>query len=162
MLLLEVIITIHSLSTVGDIPPHPGAEVPPVTYFLAKTDPESYSIQDLARDGTTTWDGVRNAQALAVIRSMRPGDSLLIYHSMGKAAIVGLAEVTSVPRVDPADEKLWVVGVRYVSTFADPVTLAEIKGTGQFDEWALVRQSRLSTMAVPEGFVAWLRHKGML
>ena len=162
MLLLEVIITIHSLSTVGDIPLNPGAEVPPVTYFLAKTDPESYSIQDLARDGTTTWDGVRNAQALAVIRSMRHGDSLLIYHSMGKAAIVGLAEVASLPRPDAEDEKLWVVDVRYIGTFTDPVTLAEIKGTGQFDEWALVRQSRLSTMAVPEGFVAWLRHKGVL
>ena len=162
MLLLEVIITIHSLSTVGDISPSTGAEVPPVASFLAKTDPETYSIQDLARDGTTTWDGVRNAQALAVIRSMRPGDSLLIYHSMGKAAIVGLAEVASLPRPDAEDEKLWVVDVRYVGTFAEPVTLAEIKGTGQFDEWALVRQSRLSTMAVPEGFVAWLRHKGVL
>ena len=57
---------------------------------------------------------------------------------------------------------LWVVDVRYVGTFAEPVTLAEIKGTSQFDDWALVRQSRLSTMAVPEGFVAWLRHKGVL
>jgi len=162
MLPLGLIITIHTLSTVGDIFPAPRAEVPPVSYFLAKTDPESYAIEDLARDGTTTWDGVRNAQALAAIRSMRPGDPLLIYHSMGKAAIVGLAEVTSVPRVDPEDGKLWVVDVRYVGTFAEPVTLAEIKGTSQFDDWALVRQSRLSTMAVPEGFVAWLRHKGVL
>ena len=133
-----------------------------MSYFLAKTDPETYSIQDLARDGTTTWDGVRNAQALAAIRAMLPGDSLLIYHSMGKAAIVGLAEVVSLPRLDAADGKLWVVDVRYVGTFTEPVTLAEIKGTGQFDEWALVRQSRLSTMAAPEGFVAWLRHKGVL
>lgn len=133
-----------------------------MSYFLAKTDPQTYSIEDLARDGITAWDGVRNAQALLAIRAMQPGDGLLIYHSMGHAAIVGLAEVASLPRIDPANEKGWVVDVRYARTLAVPLTLAEIKATHQFDHWSLIRQSRLSTMTVPEDVVIWLRQKGIL
>ncbi len=52
--------------------------------FLAKTDPEIYSIDDLERDGVTTWDGARNAPAIGVIRAMAVGDTVLIYHSMGQ------------------------------------------------------------------------------
>lgn len=133
-----------------------------MAYFLAKTDPESYSIDDLARDGSTVWDGIRNAQALAVVRGMRPDDTLLIYHSMGHAAIVGLAEVASEPRPDPREPKGWVVDVRFVRRLATPITLQEIKATHQFDEWSLIRQGRLSTMPVPEPFVIWLRGKGVL
>ena len=70
-----------------------------MAYFLAKTDPETYSMQDLQRDQETVWDGIRNAEALQAIRSMRPGDEVLIYHSQGEAAIVGLARVASEPRL---------------------------------------------------------------
>ncbi|MGH2510631.1 MAG: EVE domain-containing protein, partial [Ktedonobacteraceae bacterium] len=79
-----------------------------MTYFLAKTDPEAYSMEDLERDQTTIWDGVRNAQAVRVIQSMRPGDDILLYHSMSEAAIVGRARVTSEPRPDPQERKSWV------------------------------------------------------
>jgi|SRR5579859_2316918 len=131
-------------------------------YFLAKTDPATYSIDDLQHDKTTVWDGVRSAAALLVIRAMHPGDEVLIYHSQGEAAIVGLARVTSEPRPDPNDSKSWVVDMTFVRRLAQPVTLREIKESHLFDDWSLVRQSRLSTMHVPENVVAWLKEKKAL
>jgi len=133
-----------------------------MAYFLAKTDPEHYSIDDLERDNTTVWDGVRNAAALLAIRAMRPGDEVLIYHSQGEAAIVGLARVVSEPRPDPNDPKSWVVDMTFERRMTQPVTLREIKESHLFDDWALVRQGRLSTMSVPEDVVAWLREKKAL
>ena len=126
-------------------------------YFLAKTEASVYSISDLARDARTTWDGVRNAQALAAIRTMQPGDRVFIYHSTGESAIVGLAKVASDPRPDPQDPKLTIVDLAFVAKLDPPTTLAEVKGSGLFPDFALVRQSRLSTMAVPEAFVDWVR-----
>jgi len=133
-----------------------------MAYFLAKTDPESYSIEQLEHDQTTTWDGVRNAQAVRVIQSMRPEDQVLIYHSQGEAAIVGLARVISEPRPDSQDSKSWVVDMAFVRRFAQPVTLHEIKESHLFDDWSLVRQGRLSTMSVPENVVMWLKEKKIL
>ncbi len=133
-----------------------------MAYFLAKTDPATYSLAQLEHDSRTTWDGVRNVQALQAIRQMRPGDDLLIYHSQGEAALVGLARVASEPRPDPEDSKSWVVDVEFVRRFATPVTLREIKGSSLFDDWSLIRQSRLSTMSVPESFVQWLKEKNVL
>ncbi|CAA9570125.1 MAG: hypothetical protein AVDCRST_MAG88-2252 [uncultured Thermomicrobiales bacterium] len=130
-----------------------------MAYFLAKTEPDSYSIDDLARDGETVWDGVRNAQAGGVIKAMRPGDIVLIYHSGGASAIVGVAEVVSAPRPDVSDEKSTVVDVRFRAKLDQPVTLREVKASGRFADFVLVRQSRLSTMAVPDEFVAWLREE---
>ena len=133
-----------------------------MAYFLAKTDPATYSIENLERDGTTTWDGVRNAAALQAIRAMRPGDEVLIYHSQGEAAIVGLARVISEPRPDPKDSKSCVVGVAFVRRLEQPVTLREIKESHLFDDWSLVRQGRLSTMGVPDNVIAWLKEKKVL
>jgi predicted RNA-binding protein with PUA-like domain len=133
-----------------------------MTYFLAKTDPDTYSIADLERDGTTVWDGVRNAQAVAVIRTMAPGDRALIYHSGGQAAIVGLAEIVSAPRPDPKEPKSWVVDVRFLRRIEPPVGLREVKETHRFDDWSLVRHSRLSTMPAPDSFIAWLRERDIL
>ena len=128
-------------------------------YFLAKTDPETYSIQDLERQKKTVWDGVKNPQALRAIREMKPGDRVFVYHSSGESQIVGLAEVVSPPRPDPKDAKLTVVDFAFLQRIDPPATLAEIKGTGQFNDWSLVRQSRLSTMPAPDSFVAWMRKK---
>ncbi len=133
-----------------------------MAYFLAKTDPGTYSIDDLERDRTTTWDGVRNAAALQAIRAMRSGDEVLIYHSQGEAAIVGLARVISEPRPDPKDSKSWVVDVAFVRRLEQPVTLREIKESHLFDDWSLVRQGRLSTMGVPDNVIAWLKEKKVL
>ena len=130
--------------------------------FLAKTDPKTYSIDDLEKDKTTVWDGVRNAAALLAIRSMHSNDDLLIYHSQGEAAIVGLARIVSEPRPDPNDPKSWVVDVEFKRRFNRPVTLHEIKESHLFDDWALVRQGRLSTMSVPESVLTWLKEKKVL
>ena len=130
--------------------------------FLAKTDPQTYSIDDLEKDKTTVWDGVRNAAALLAIRSMHSNDDLLIYHSQGEAAIVGLARIVSEPRPDPNDPKSWVVDVEFKRRFNRPVTLHEIKESHLFDDWALVRQGRLSTMSVPESVLTWLKEKKVL
>ena len=133
-----------------------------MAYFLAKTDPKTYSIEDLERDKTTVWDGVRSAAALLAIRAMHPKDEVLIYHSQGEAAIVGLARVVSEPRLDPNDPKSWVVDMVFVRRFSQPITLHEIKESHLFDDWALVRQGRLSTMSVPENVLAWLEEKKAL
>jgi predicted RNA-binding protein with PUA-like domain len=126
-------------------------------FYLAKTDPETYSIQDLARDRKTAWDGVRNPQALRAIQEMRPGDRVFIYHSMGNAAVVGLAKVASDPRPDPRDPKLTVVDFEFLANLEPPTTLRDIKDSGLFADWSLVRQGRLSTMAAPQAFVDWMR-----
>ncbi|QBD77713.1 EVE domain-containing protein [Ktedonosporobacter rubrisoli] len=133
-----------------------------MSYFLAKTDPQTYSLTQLEQDKTTIWDGVRNAEALLAIKAMRPDDAILIYHSGGETAIVGLARVISMPRPDPKDAKSWVVDVEFVQRFNQPITLREIKESHLFDDWKLIRQSRLSTMPVPENVVTWLKEKNVL
>jgi len=134
-----------------------------MNYFLAKSDPGVYSIDDLKRDHKTTWDGVTNPQAVRAIREMKPGDRVFIYHSGGISAIVGLATVKSAPRDDPRNPKSAVVDLEYKAHIDPPVTLAEIKQSKKFEDWALVRQGRLSTMLAPESFVVWMRtkHKGI-
>jgi predicted RNA-binding protein with PUA-like domain len=131
----------------------------PMKYFLAKTDPETYSIDDLEREGKTAWDGVTNPQAVRAIREMRPGDRVFIYHSGGVSGIVGLATVRSEPRDDPKNPKSAVVNLEFNGRLEPPTTLAEVKQSGKFDDWALVRQGRLSTMAAPEKFVEWVRKR---
>jgi predicted RNA-binding protein with PUA-like domain len=134
-----------------------------MTYFLAKTDPETYSIDDLEKQKTTAWDGVTNPQAVRAIRDMRPGDKVFIYHSGGKgggqAGVVGLARVASEPRAEPKNVKSAVADFQFLTRLDPPVTLADIKQSKLFDDWALVRQGRLSTMAAPEKFVDWMRKK---
>ncbi len=131
-----------------------------MAYFLAKTDPETYSIDDLKRDGTTEWDGVRNPAAVSAIKTMKPGDTVIIYHSQKEAAVVGLAKVASPPRADQNDARSWVADFEYVQHAKKPVTLKEIKESHQFDDSALVRQGRLSTMSVPAELWEWLQKQG--
>src|SRR6516164_10309833 len=128
-------------------------------YFLAKTDPETYSIDDLERDKKTAWDGVNNPQAVRAIKEMRPGDRVFIYHSGGVSGVVGLAVVRSEPRPDPKNPKSAVVDLEYSGRVEPTVTLKEIKESKKFDDWALVRQGRLSTMAAPEKFVTWMHSR---
>ncbi|HEY7338516.1 MAG TPA: EVE domain-containing protein [Bryobacteraceae bacterium] len=130
-----------------------------MNYFLAKTDPETYSIDDLERDKKTAWDGVTNPQAVRAIKEMRPGDRVFVYHSGGVSGVVGLAMVRSEPRPDPKNPKSAVVDLEFEGRVDPPVTLKEIKESGRFADWALVRQGRLSTMAAPEKFAEWMRKK---
>ena len=128
-----------------------------MAYYLAKTEPSTYSIGDLEREKQTIWDGVTNPQAVRAILSMRPGDRVFLYHSGGESAIVGLAKVLSAGQPDPKNPKSAVVEIAFLSRLDPSTTLAEVKQSGRFKDWALVRQGRLSTMAAPEEFVEWMR-----
>jgi len=130
-----------------------------MTYFLAKTEPGTYSIDDLERDGKTTWDGVTNPQAAAAIKRMSPGDKVFIYHSGGVSAVVGLAAVLSPGRPDPKKPKSQVADFQFLKRLDPAVTLKEVKDSGKFSSWALVRQGRLSTMEAPLEFVEWMRSR---
>jgi predicted RNA-binding protein with PUA-like domain len=131
-----------------------------MAYFLAKTDPDTYSIDDLKREGKTTWDGVRNPTAVNFIKTMKPGDTVIVYHTGDEKAIVGLAKVISAARPDPKDDRSWVADFEFVKDAKKRVTLKEIKDSHQFDDWALVRQGRLSTMSAPDAFWKWLQKQG--
>jgi predicted RNA-binding protein with PUA-like domain len=128
-------------------------------FFLAKTDPDTYTIDQLERDGQTTWDGVTNPQAVQFIGSMKKGDFVFIYHSGGISAIVGLAKAVSAGRVDPKNAKSKVVDLKFVRRLEPPTTLTEVKSSGLFSDFLLVRNSRLSTMACPDEFVEWMRKR---
>jgi predicted RNA-binding protein with PUA-like domain len=130
-----------------------------MNYFLAKTEPNTYSIGRLEADRKTIWDGVTNPQAVRAILEMHPGDKVFIYHSGGETAVVGLARVAAAGRPDPKNPKSAVADFEFLTKLDTPVTLAEIKQSHLFDDWALVRQSRLSTMKAPESFVAWMRKR---
>ena len=134
-----------------------------MNYFLAKTDPETYSIFDLEKDGETIWDGVHNYAAIATIKSWKPGDQIFVYHSQGESKIVGIMEVLSEPFKDPNDARniSWAAKVKFVKHIPEDkqVSLAEIKKSGAFTDFKLVRLPRLSTMDCPDDFVAWLLQK---
>jgi predicted RNA-binding protein with PUA-like domain len=123
-----------------------------MAYWILKTDPDSYSVDDLERDGRTVWDGVANAQALINIRQMWPGDEALIYHSGDDRAILATARIVSDPYPDPQlnDPKRAVVDVEMGRRLERPVTLAAIKADPTFADLALVRQGRLSVVPVSD------------
>ena len=123
--------------------------------FLVKSEPESWSWDDQIKAGTTQWDGVHNAQALGVMRSMAAGDEAFFYHSGKERQIVGIVRVARAFHPDPADEKSGLVDVAVVRALARPVTLAQIKADPALAHLALVRQSRLSVMAIDDA--AWAR-----
>lgn len=129
----------------------------PKQYFLAKSDPLEYSLDDLEKDKRTTWSGVKNAQALQAIRKMKPNDLVVIYHSLGQSQVVGWAFVDSTPVPDPENPKLTLVDFRFGGRIAEPLSLSTVKESGLFESFALVRQSRLSTMEAPVEFIQWLK-----
>src|ERR1700743_2967031 len=105
---------------------NPGSAKSPMTYYLAKTDPDTYSIDDLEREKQTVWDGVTNPQAVRAIREMKPGDRVFIYSSGGKSAVLGMAHVVSESRPDPKNAKSAVVELKFAGRLDPPTTLAEI------------------------------------
>ena len=122
-----------------------------MSFWLAKTEPETFSYADLERLKKDMWDGVRNFTAAKHIKAMQPGDLILIYHSGKEKAIVGVAEAVSAPYPDPTANDPRFVAVDIVPRYrlTRPVTLHEIKALDEFADWELVRQSRLSVMPVP-------------
>ena len=119
-----------------------------MNHWIVKTEPSTYSYDDLARQKTAVWDGVKNNLALKHLREMQPGDRVLVYHTGDEKAVVGTAQVVSAPYPDPKqkDPKLAVVDLRAVERLPQPVPLAEIKKDRAFADLALVRIGRLSVM----------------
>ncbi len=117
-------------------------------YWLVKTEPESYAWTDFVTDGRTNWDGVRNYQARNHLRTMRVGDVVLFYASVGPKEVQGTARVTRTAFPDPtATEGDWsAVELAADKPLAHPVSLAQIKADPDLGEIALLRQSRLSVM----------------
>lgn len=115
--------------------------------YLLKTEPSTYSFADLQRDKATVWDGVSNPVALKNLRSMKPGERLVIYHTGDEKSAVGTATVVS---VDAADAKNPQVKIKVGKANAKPVTLAEAKANQLFAASPLVRQGRLSVVPLNE------------
>ncbi len=120
--------------------------------WLLKSEPDDYSFEDLERDGRAVWDGVKNNLALRHMRSMKPGDEAFFYHTGKEKAIVGIARVETTAYPDPnANEvRIVVFDLSPVRRLRKPVTLGNIKESGQFGDWELVRVPRLSVMPVSE------------
>jgi predicted RNA-binding protein with PUA-like domain len=123
-----------------------------LNHWILKTDADVYPFDQLERERKAVWDGVSNAVALKHIRSMAPGDLLLIYHSGEGKELVGLARVTSTPYLDPKrnDPKLVVVDIEVGKRLPKRVSLAAIKADPFFADLGLVRMPRLSVSPVPE------------
>lgn len=120
-----------------------------MAYWLLKSEPETYAWDDLCREQVGTWDGVRNHLAKLNLKSMRPGDQALFYHSVSQKAVVGIMEIRSKAFNDPTAEpgQPWVaVKVRPIRPLKRPVTLHEIKSDPQFEGLALLTHTRLSVI----------------
>lgn len=121
-----------------------------MNYWLLKTEPETFSYEDLVKLGRDRWNGVRNFAALKNMRRMQPSDLAFIYHTGTAKAVVGVAEIVKAAYPDPAEENPRFVVVDVVPRYRlpRPVTLQEIKQNPAFQQWELVRQARLSVMPV--------------
>jgi predicted RNA-binding protein with PUA-like domain len=120
--------------------------------WLLKTEPDSYSWDDLVRAKKTVWDGVSNALALKNIRTMKKGDLALIYHTGDQRTAIGIAEIVSNPYPDPKedDDRLAVVDLKPKRKLSRGVTISDIKADPTFADWIFVRIGRLSVVPVPD------------
>lgn len=119
-----------------------------MAYWLMKSEPGSYSWDDLVRDGGTMWDGVRNNAARLHLRAMKPDDEAFFYHSMDERAVVGIMKITGAGRPDGEDGSWVKVPVEPVRPINKPVTLGAIKAEPRLAKMELIRQSRLSVAPV--------------
>ena len=120
--------------------------------WLFKEEPSNYSYDDLARDGKTSWTGVRNPVAQRHLRSVKKGDRVFFYHTGNEKSVIGIAKAVADAYPDPADKsgKLYAVDVAPVKKLKAPVTLAAIKADKAFATFELTRIPRLSVMPVDE------------
>lgn len=139
-----------------------------MSFWLMKSEPDTFSLDDLERLGTTPWDGVRNYQARNFLRSMKPGDRAFFYHSrVEPPGVVGVCRVCSRPRPDPSqfdpespyhdprsprdNPRWWLVDVAFVRRFPHQVSLDELRGLPACKEMAVTRTgNRLSVTPVSE------------
>ena len=119
-----------------------------MAYWLMKSEPASYSWDDLVRDGGTEWDGVRNNAARLHLRAMAPGDEAFFYASTTDKAVVGIMRITGESKPDGEDGSWVKIPVEPVRPLPRPVTLAAIKAEPKLAQMELIRQSRLSVAPV--------------
>ncbi|ERM80711.1 hypothetical protein P872_21460 [Rhodonellum psychrophilum GCM71 = DSM 17998] len=120
-------------------------------YWLVKSEPETYSFEDLTKKGEDVWDGIRNFQARNYLREMEIGDHILFYHSGKKKEIVGVAKVSASAFPDTGDSqnKGWLaVKIKPVKALSKPMGLEEIKADDNLSDLPMLKQSRLSVMPV--------------
>ncbi len=121
--------------------------------FLLKSEPSVYSFEDLVRDKETVWDGIKNAQALNSLAAMKPGEKLVIYHSVTGKEVVGTAKVVKVDASDPKNPRVTITAGKALK---HPKTLAEMKQEKLFDGSLLFRQFRLSVVPLTAEQYEWL------
>ena len=126
-----------------------------INYWLAKQEPNGprgYNFETLKKDKKTVWDGVHNNLALKHMREMKDGDLVLFYHTGDERQAVGIMEVISEPYPNPKEDnkRFIVVDVKYKKSLKRPITLHEMKKQKKFQNWELIRISRLSVMPVPK------------
>jgi predicted RNA-binding protein with PUA-like domain len=116
--------------------------------YILKTEPSTYSFQDLVRDKQTVWDGISNPVALKHLREVKKGDTLLIYHSGEQKSVVGFAKAASVAYPDPklGDPKRVVIDIVAGKPVPEPVKLAQFRADSVLKATDLVRLSRLSVI----------------
>jgi predicted RNA-binding protein with PUA-like domain len=131
-----------------------------MAYWMLRSEPDAYSWDDLARDGATEWNGVRNYTARNFLKEMQPGDRALFYHSQSDKAAVGVMEITRAWQPD-GDDGIWAsVAVKPVEKLATPVTLAGIKAEPRLAKLEMLRQSRLSVSPIRDDEWAVLLEMG--
>ena len=123
-----------------------------MNYWLLKSEPNVWSIDQQKKAGSkgTTWDGVRNYQAAKNLKSMKKGDQCFFYHSNIGKEIVGIVEVTKEAYLDKTDksERFVAITVKFVKKLNNPISLYEIKKVKELSHLSLIKQSRLSVMAI--------------
>jgi predicted RNA-binding protein with PUA-like domain len=119
-----------------------------MAHWLMKSEPSSYSWQDLVREGSTEWDGVRNNAARLHLKAMKLGDEAFFYHSMDERSVIGVMRVVREAAPDPKDPAWVSVKVEPVRPLPRPVTLKAIKAEPRLQRMELIRQSRLSVAPV--------------
>lgn len=122
-----------------------------MNYWLIKSEPNTYSWDDLVKLGRDKWDGVRNYAARKHLMSMKEGDLALFYHSVKEKSVVGIAKVVREHYPDPTTDDRWVV-VDFAPDrkLERPVSLEEIKNEPLLSEMVLLKISRLSVQPVTE------------
>lgn len=133
--------------------------------FLLKTEPEEFSYDDLVRDKRAPWDGVSSNPALCQMRLVRKNDEALIYHTGKERSIVGIAKIICDPYEDPSRPgrngdgrpRFPLFDIKPMKRAGKRLPLSEIKADQRFKDFALVKQSRLSVMRVPEDLDAIIR-----
>lgn len=120
-----------------------------MSYWLLKSEPGVFSIDDLAKAKKTEWDGIRNYQARNNLRAMKIGDRCLYYHSNAKpSAVAGIAEVVKQAYPEPSDDRWSLVDIKFISRLKEPVSLETIKNDSALKDMVLVNNSRLSVQPV--------------